>query len=674
MRFMSGLNAGQLVLQAGLSFAFCLLLWLAGGLVTVFAGLPEEEDKNEYSSIFYRMLLGIIGIVVVYSIYKTSFKTINILIALAACLCIRRKKTGARPSLMPRKIHWGRAAEVFLLCGIFCLLFNLLPESEYKQKDSFFYLKIAEALNRTGQENLHHYYNTLDGRYHGVEAYHYMELWLNAFLLNFTAKLLPDIQTFRVITYTLLSVTFITGLFHFYRVVTGNRPGLTGKLVCFSFIFFIPDLYPYFPAAVNKWLLFNFENNFLERPNFRVVYLFLLPVLTGIFRRRIDRFFLFFLLCLCLVHPLIYAVVVPLVLLSFILYRLSGSFRREMVLPGKELFVFLLIAALYPLFYLLFSPKAVPVLYHTDIASVAHFYKRSYKYVALTIATSLLYTGFLCGLGWLIFRALAVKAKRNFLKENKPFVVFVLLTVICAIIIARAFDFMENAYQVAYIGYIIASLFIFSLLALLSKQGALPALLVIFLFTGGYVLSKYRDRQTAFVNVFLQNGTTCYRGRPYSAVYLEQVMNYMKTADGAAGLYMADSGYYRDLYYSLHNPVVYHLPVTYIIANNVSSNIDYGVSDTSAIYCGTGEVVRNTYLINGLARSFFHNGFMPGSDSLNFQDRLRRFIDSYNMRYMILTRGVYIDTSLSGRIDRDITDANTGERFLILKPLAQTNY
>ena len=197
MHFMQGFDAVQLALQCGVSFAFCLLLWLVGSIPAAFLGIAGDEEDNDYAGVFYRMLTGIITIVVVYAICKTSFKTINILIIPAAIFFLRKKKAGAGisrifPVPAPRLI-----AEAFFLCVLFCLLFNFLPESEYKQKDSFFYLKIAETLNSTGQENLHHYYNLLDVRYHGVETYHYTELWLNAFQLNFTGKLLPGIQTFR---------------------------------------------------------------------------------------------------------------------------------------------------------------------------------------------------------------------------------------------------------------------------------------------------------------------------------------------------------------------------------------------------------------------------------------------------------------------------------------------
>ncbi len=661
-------NAGQLLLQSGLSFCFCLLLWLAGSFVLSFVQLGDDGEENDYTGIFYRMLCGILVLVLLYSVYKTSFKTVYVLLLPAAFFYIRIKKPGLRLSLSAKNVPWKRLAELFLLCGMFCLLYNFLPESEYKQKDSFFYLKIAESLNRTGQENLHQYYNLLDTRYHGVEPYHYLELWLGALLLNVTEKLLPNIQSFRIVMYTLLSVTFITGLFHLYRVVTGAGPGIAGKLVCFSFIFFMPDLYPYFPAVVNRYLVFNFENNFLERPNERVVYLFLLPVITGLFRQKFDRPFLFFLLCLCLVHPLVYMVLVPVALSCFILYCVSGAFRRGMVLPQGGLAVFFLVLALCPVFYFLFSPKGVAVPYHTNIQAALLFYKRSYKYVALTIATSLLYAGLLCSLAWLMFRFFGAIAYRSFLKENKPFVLFAIIVTGCSIVMARAFDFMENAYQLAYTGYIMASVFIFCLLVLLSRRGLLLTGLVLFLFLGGYAVSKYRDRQAAFVNIFLQNGRKCYGGTPYSAVYLDRVMAFMKTAGAAAGAYVADSGYYRDLYYSNHNPVVYHLPVTYIISNNVMSNIDYCASDTDAVYYGTtGEGGRNAYLANGIARSFFHNGFMPGGTGLSFDERLGRFIDVGHLHYLVVTKDIYISTVLLRRVSQSFTDESTGERFLILK-------
>jgi hypothetical protein len=264
--------------------------------------------------------------------------------------------------------------------------------------------------------------------------------------------------------------------------------------------------------------------------------------------------------------------------------------------------------------------------------------------------------------GWYIFKSIGAKGATGFLKENKPFVLFAGAVIICSVVLARAFDCIENFYQVAYLGYMMAALFLFILLVIISLRGVWFAGLAVLLLTGGYIVSKYQNRQTAFANIFLQNGPTSYGGKPYSRAYLGQVLGFMKTAGHPAGAWLADSGYYRGLYYSLHNPVVYHLPLTYIIAGNVSSNIDYCASDTAAIYCGTGDGGRNTYLANAIARSYFHNGFMPG-----IADRLNRFIDTGRLRYLVVTKDIIIDTALFKRMAGSFTDENTGERFYMLK-------
>ena len=146
----------------------------------------------------------------------------------------------------------------------------------------------------------------------------------------------------------------------------------------------------------------------------------------------------------------------------------------------------------------------------------------------------------------------------------------------------------------------------------------------------------------------------------------------MQANDGAAGAYVADSEYYRDLYYTLHNPVVYHLPITYIISNKVRSNMDYGASDTAAIYCGTGIEQRSAYLANGIARSFYHNGFLPGGDMPGMGEKLSRLVGYAHLKYLVVTKDVRIDAAFSDRISGGYTDENTGERFLILKPGAHS--
>ncbi|MBS1565429.1 MAG: hypothetical protein JST39_13650, partial [Bacteroidetes bacterium] len=235
------------LLQLLLGFGSCLLLWLIGHAAISF--IQEERKPGErYASVFYPMLAGFLLLITSYAILETGGKTVFILLLPAFAFCWWKQRKIKRPPLSFRPVFKpALLAELLLISLFFCLLFNFLPESVYKQQDSFFYLKITESLHQSGQEKLHQAYNQLTPRYHGVEPYHYMELWLAAFQLNLAEKWLPGIQVLRVAAYTPIAAMFIFGLFYLFELFTGKTPGLLSKLVCMAFVFFMPDVFEILP-------------------------------------------------------------------------------------------------------------------------------------------------------------------------------------------------------------------------------------------------------------------------------------------------------------------------------------------------------------------------------------------------------------------------------------------
>lgn len=662
---MQGLSLEQVLLQAAFSIFFCLLFYTIGKLLLAVFLPGDGNERNGYADIFYAMLSGMMAVVVLYSTIFSAFRTINILLP-AAFFCLKGKMP-VRPKVdLAGGTVMRTMARLALPAIGFVLLINFLPESEYKQKDSFFYLKISEALTLTGQENANNYYNTLDGAYHGVEWYHYFELWLNAFLLRITHYWLPNIQAFRIVCYSVLSVVFLNGLFHVYEVITGQKIRIAGLLFCIAFLFFMPDIFSLLPAVIRRLMTFNFENNYLERPNFRIIYLFFLPVLTRLWQKKYDEGLFFFLLCLCIVHPAVFLGLVPAIFLLSVTGWKHASGRSFAYRKG--LYIFFLFVALYGIFYLVFRTKGVPAMYHTDFHDAIVFYKRSYRYVILTIFSSLLYCALLAGAAVVLFRYLGGTESREQVIKNRGLTTFFVALTACCIVVARVLGYLENLYQVAYTAYIVVSLFIFILFALVVKRGRLYALPVIILTLAGYAIFKTATFHTQGRSIFYHGGGGGYGGVTYSAGYLAQVNAFMKEAGSCAGGYLADSSYYRPLYYSNRNPAVYHLPLTYIIANNVTSNIDYCLSDQNDIlYDGTGALQHNVYLGNGIDRSYYHW----------FKKRLcagqpnnacaTAFALQHRLKYLILTRGIAIDSALSNHTSQVFTDSNTGERFLVLR-------
>jgi hypothetical protein len=655
----------QLLLQIAVAYVCCIFFFCAGAFLCRIFNLTDSNEPENNERLFYSLLMGMLLTVTVYSIVLSGFKTINILILFAAVLCFRRKKYSVRGAAFST-LNKGKLLELLLIVSIFAIVFNYLPESEYKQRDSFFYLKIAEALNFTGQENVNNYYNLLSAQFHGVEAYHYFECWLGAFLIRFADFLLPNIQIFRIVTYTVITTIFIYGTFYLYGLASGKRPGVGIKMLCVSFVFFMPDIFPLIPSAISKYIVFPFENNFLERQNFRTIYLFLLPVLAGAMKARPDRKLIFFLICLSLVNPTAFAMVLPAFIL-LVVYQYF--FRRSLAAPllsKTAIFVFAGFTVCYVLFYYLLSGKNVPPAYDLEVSNVIHLLKKTWKFSALTITTTLLYILLFIGVAWAAFYKFFRNESLVFVRERRFLLSLTASLILAGTLAARSFPSVENIYQIAYNSYIAASVFIFILFMLIAKKSWKLQAALIIVCLSGYAANRIYQGRRDFV--FAQNDKHIYSGVGYSSDYIRQVTTFASGQKLCLGAFIADSSYYANQFYSLRNPNVYHIPITYILANYATVN-DFCLSDPKAIkYDRKGDLQHNSYLDNAIARSYYHRFYKSYAvtDTATLRN-IKDFLLENHLQYLILTPGVLIDSVPGVTFRKKLMDPNTKERFWIIK-------
>ena len=95
------------------------------------------------------------------------------------------------------------ATEVLKWSGNFNYLLNY--------NDKVYYSNISMMLGLTGQENRNGINNLLDFNYHGLEPYHYFEMWLNAMLSSVYGSL--HFVTLYLLTYTLTNFIVVLGIF-----------------------------------------------------------------------------------------------------------------------------------------------------------------------------------------------------------------------------------------------------------------------------------------------------------------------------------------------------------------------------------------------------------------------------------------------------------------------------
>jgi hypothetical protein len=668
----------QFVLQVAISGAGCILFRAVGLLLLSVAGSNDPRERPGYADQFYPLFHGITFSVALYAVIRAQLHSIHILVLLGYAVWLAAgpgepegvgKPGGAGGRGKPGRLPvFARGGEMLLGCLLFVLAFHLLPDAAEKQNDSFFYLKMAESLNSTGQENLHAYNNLFDPSFHGVEPYHYAEIWLDALLLRGTRYFLPGIETFRYVGYTILSVCVLYGVWLMYEVFAGRRAGWWARLFGLSFLFFLPDMFGYVPF-IGQYLLYNFGNSYFERINFRTVYLYLIPLLLSLRKGKWNVESALYFVCLSVASYLCFLALVP----AALILMLMGLVWPQKGVTGKSLLqmgaLAMGVAALFGLFYGLFSNKVIGRFYQSSFPEMLAYLRRRPFYVLTAILGTLgyiigiilLYTG----VGWIKRREQAVA----FCRENRGLIVGGGVMVITGVVMARVLSYQDNAYQLAFLAHILAAFFIFIFWSYISP--AVPSgfsrIAVIGMLLAGCVLFKLRQGKDARVDIF-RAGSSRYGGRHYTGQYIDQVTGYAKGRKDLLGGYLGDSVYYRQLkYFGERNPNVYFPPMTYIIAGRGAANYEFCLSDTAAILTGinAGDAYERNYLGNAIRRSGFY--IYGQKTGLHGREALRKFITDRHLQYLILS-GQGCEAEVADMpVAQRFTDPATGEIFLVLK-------
>jgi len=145
-----------------------------------------------YASLFFELLLGLTVWVVCYSIIKTKFITVNFIFIVAAYLLIREQR---KVSLIQRerlaedpisnKIGWTGFLLITLVSFIIFSWSYLIFQPDAGWIDNMIYARQSHFLPLTGQENEFYIYNLLSEKYHGTSPYYYYMLWSDALVNQF---------------------------------------------------------------------------------------------------------------------------------------------------------------------------------------------------------------------------------------------------------------------------------------------------------------------------------------------------------------------------------------------------------------------------------------------------------------------------------------------------------
>lgn len=210
----------------GLTIAFSnFWLFLVTGLFINLFGkiilLPFKiNNSNIFEKIFKQLFVGLIVLVCLTSIIRTSFCTVNILFIIPLLFCLNQNFVK-----YDSDFKWNTISKE-LLFEIMIVSFSGLL---FYSQECFFFLKnssfgyniphldyntysiTSQSLIDFGKENRELVSNKLfPNETNGVSPYHYFELWLNG-LFHFIFKISP-LKTLFFITYPLLKTTVFIGI------------------------------------------------------------------------------------------------------------------------------------------------------------------------------------------------------------------------------------------------------------------------------------------------------------------------------------------------------------------------------------------------------------------------------------------------------------------------------
>lgn len=211
--------------------------------------------KRPYESFFLKLVLGILGIVLVYSIVRTRGNTIflGLLLFLLLYLFTHRKRTPIQWDAIEYK-QLTIAIAVLSLFFILIAFFIFGPSfyNKFLYHDFSFYAAIAHSLKAVGSENLH---ISLTENIYDRSFYHYFELWLAAFfsLLYKTPTLTSLIQITQPLLLTIMSV----GAYTVCNTYIPNKR--LPRIICVISVFAVPFLAEVLNSVFNTTLFVNFS-------------------------------------------------------------------------------------------------------------------------------------------------------------------------------------------------------------------------------------------------------------------------------------------------------------------------------------------------------------------------------------------------------------------------------
>jgi len=311
-----------------------------------------------YANVFAALTIGAIIFVTIYSCIISSFRTVNLGFFLVFIFLLKElwvKKEPAVEEIIPETVATKKPGSILLELFILSLiLFSaeaifLLNSSGFHYTippvDDIYYSNVSESLKQTGQENVYTTGNMLMEKYHGLVAYHYFELWLNAGISSMFG--LINLCSLLMITYPVFYIIGLFGIFSLWEHY--NKVTLFQKILS-VFLLLAGGVYISFLSSIPFYERTRIFSKFpMELLSKKISDLYVFGLASVLFFiKKKDMLAVLCLICMCVVSvtimPAVLGGLVLFLALIFFLKNYSARFIRNALayVFSAALFFFLL--------------------------------------------------------------------------------------------------------------------------------------------------------------------------------------------------------------------------------------------------------------------------------------------------------------------------------------------
>jgi len=501
---MIGLNTSlfQLLLFSFASMMLFLICLMVGML------LFNIRLKNNIRTYYINAFLGLFLLIGVFSICIVGIKTINILqILILSYLFVKKgfKVNFIMPNLKDLIPLLYIFPSVFLIYGCYTI-----PESI--ENDVRFYSKISYSLIEFRNENIFHFYNQYNEKFHGVMPYHYSELWLSSIFTSLFG--LKSIISLKYLVYPFFISSISYGIIGF---IDRNR--------FYNFILFIGlSLLPLYFVSVFKTGYFVYTDFWL-RPNFIMYYYCFIALFYFILEENWDLTFITAIIISSTSFIILPCLFGGILCLSAILFYKKEINKKQFY---TSLFLLFITSLVIILIYKLYSPH-VNLYGTTSLKAMLLESLKLWKSIVYIIATLFIECGFLVLLSYLINRYLI----KN--KINATIYFFLISQVFIGVTIFQTVNKLDNAYQFPYFAFAGSGLIlIITIIFYLDKiqSRSLKYLALILFFALSYLTSSSKFTVSTLLTSL---ETKNILNNNVSVLWTEEVKKYFESNKNAMG-------------------------------------------------------------------------------------------------------------------------------------------